>query len=88
MPTTKPVHEIDESGNDIHVDVDPYIPTGLCAICTWEPPYEPEIELPYEPEPEPEPWVDPEAPVEEELPPAPEPVEEPEETPAPETTEP
>lgn len=37
---TAPQHEVDEYGNDIHVDVDPFIPTGLCAICSWEPPYE------------------------------------------------
>lgn len=37
MSTQRPVHETNESGEDIHVDVDPYIPTGLCAICIWEP---------------------------------------------------
>lgn len=26
-------HEIDELGEPIHVDVDPFIPTGTCAIC-------------------------------------------------------
>lgn len=26
-------HELDESGQPIHIDVDPFIPTGICAIC-------------------------------------------------------
>lgn len=26
-------HPIDELGEQIHVDVDPFIPTGTCAIC-------------------------------------------------------
>lgn len=26
-------HELDEQGEPIHVDVDPFIPTGTCAIC-------------------------------------------------------
>lgn len=27
------MHEIDELGEPIHVDIDPFIPTGTCAIC-------------------------------------------------------
>ncbi len=27
-------HDLDETGEPIHVDIDPYIPTGQCAICT------------------------------------------------------
>lgn len=27
------MHELDENGEIIHVDVDPFIPTGTCAIC-------------------------------------------------------
>lgn len=27
-------HELDETGEPIHVDVDEWIPTGMCAICT------------------------------------------------------
>lgn len=30
-------HEKDEFGEDIHIDVDQEIPTGICAICSWEP---------------------------------------------------
>lgn len=26
-------HEFDENGDVIHIDVDPFIPTGICAIC-------------------------------------------------------
>lgn len=26
-------HELDEFRQPIHVDIDPYIPTGTCAIC-------------------------------------------------------
>jgi len=26
-------HELDESGQPLHVDIDPFIPTGICAIC-------------------------------------------------------
>lgn len=26
-------HELDEQGEVIHIDVDPFIPTGICAIC-------------------------------------------------------
>lgn len=33
----RPVHAVDDWGYEIHVDVDPIIPTGICAICTWEP---------------------------------------------------
>lgn len=29
-----PKHELDTVGRPIHVDVDPFIPTGICAICT------------------------------------------------------
>lgn len=29
-------HELDEAGHPVHVHVDPYIPTGLCAICEEE----------------------------------------------------
>lgn len=28
------IHELDENGEQIHVDIDPFIPTGVCAICT------------------------------------------------------
>lgn len=28
------MHELDEEGQPIHVDIDPFIPTGRCAICT------------------------------------------------------
>lgn len=27
------MHELDEQGEPVHVDVDPFIPTGSCAIC-------------------------------------------------------
>lgn len=27
------IHELDEAGQPIHVDIDPFIPTGTCAIC-------------------------------------------------------
>lgn len=27
-------HEFDSAGEPLHVDVDPFIPTGICAICT------------------------------------------------------
>lgn len=26
-------HELDETGQPIHIDVDEWIPTGECAIC-------------------------------------------------------
>lgn len=26
-------HPLDESGEIVHVDIDPFIPTGTCAIC-------------------------------------------------------
>lgn len=26
-------HPIDESGEPVHQDIDPFIPTGTCAIC-------------------------------------------------------
>lgn len=26
-------HEVDESGQAIHVDIDPFIPTGICRHC-------------------------------------------------------
>lgn len=26
-------HELDDTGEPIHVDIDPFIPTGACAIC-------------------------------------------------------
>ena len=26
-------HELDEQGEMIHVDIDPFIPTGSCALC-------------------------------------------------------
>lgn len=29
-------HEIDDNGSPIHVDVDEYIPTGICVICATE----------------------------------------------------
>lgn len=31
------MHEMDELGEPIHVDVDPFIPTGTCAICAGVP---------------------------------------------------
>lgn len=30
-------HELDDAGQPIHVDVDPFIPTGICAICSDTP---------------------------------------------------
>lgn len=27
-------HELDEHGEPIHVDVDEFIPTGICAVCS------------------------------------------------------
>ena len=27
------IHKLDTSGEPIHVDIDPFIPTGVCAIC-------------------------------------------------------
>lgn len=27
------VHALDELGEPVHVDVDPFIPTGTCAFC-------------------------------------------------------
>lgn len=38
-------HELDEQGALIHVDVDPFIPTGICAICSG---VDQEIEPPEE----------------------------------------
>lgn len=29
-------HELDENGDVLHVDIDPFIPTGICAICAGE----------------------------------------------------
>lgn len=29
-------HDLDEQGEPIHVDIDPFIPTGTCAICVGE----------------------------------------------------
>lgn len=29
-------HETNEHGEQIHVDIDPQIPTGICAICSNE----------------------------------------------------
>lgn len=26
-------HDVDDNGNEIHVDVDEQIPTGICKIC-------------------------------------------------------
>lgn len=26
-------HEPDVAGQPIHIDIDPFIPTGICAIC-------------------------------------------------------
>lgn len=72
MTAQRPEHESDGWGGVVHVDIDPQIPTGICAICSWEPPYEPE----------------PETPMEEDLPYESEPTEDPEETPEPETVEP
>ena len=28
------IHELDENGELLHVDIDPFIPTGFCAVCT------------------------------------------------------
>lgn len=30
-------HELDDNGEIIHVDVDPFIPTGICSICADTP---------------------------------------------------
>lgn len=30
-------HQLDEDGQPIHVDIDPFIPTGVCAICSSTP---------------------------------------------------
>lgn len=27
------MHELDEHDEPIHVDIDPFLPTGTCAIC-------------------------------------------------------
>lgn len=27
-------HELDDNGELVHVDIDPFIPTGFCAVCT------------------------------------------------------
>lgn len=35
-------HAIDEAGQPVHVDIDPFIPTGTCAIC---------VDVPQETEP-------------------------------------
>lgn len=29
-------HEVDEHGNQIHIDVDELIPTGICKFCKEE----------------------------------------------------
>ena len=34
---TRMNHELDEDGQPIHVDIDPFIPTGVCAICAHVP---------------------------------------------------
>ena len=39
------MHELDEQGEPVHVDVDPFIPTGTCAICAG---VEQETEAPEE----------------------------------------
>lgn len=26
-------HELDETGQPVHIDIDPFIPTGVCALC-------------------------------------------------------
>lgn len=30
-------HRIDENGQPAHVDIDPFLPTGICAICEGVP---------------------------------------------------
>lgn len=30
-------HELDDAGQPVHVDIDPFIPTGRCAICAGIP---------------------------------------------------
>ncbi|MDQ0678108.1 hypothetical protein QFZ30_001490 [Arthrobacter pascens] len=30
-------HELDDNGQPTHVDIDPFIPTGICAICAETP---------------------------------------------------
>lgn len=30
-------HELDEAGEPVHVDIDPFIATGICAICADTP---------------------------------------------------
>lgn len=30
-------HELDQQGEKIHVDIDPFIPTGTCAVCAGMP---------------------------------------------------
>lgn len=37
------LHDTDDTGAPIHVDVDPFIPTGICATCTG---VDPETEAP------------------------------------------
>ena len=27
-------HDLDENGDVLHVDIDPFIPAGVCTICT------------------------------------------------------
>lgn len=33
MSTTPDPHDLDNGGHE-HIDVDPFIPTGICAICS------------------------------------------------------
>lgn len=30
-------HQLDAHGAPVHVDIDPFIPTGVCAICSETP---------------------------------------------------
>lgn len=30
-------HDLDSNGLPVHVDIDPFIPTGVCAICAHVP---------------------------------------------------
>ena len=30
-------HDLDDNGQPIHIDIDPFIPTGTCSICTGVP---------------------------------------------------
>lgn len=55
-------HELDETGQPVHVDIDPFIPTGTCAVCVD---YPQETEAPedlLEVEPEDVPEETPESP--------------------------